>query len=247
MEPELPPMSEELQKLVRPEQGFPPLPPGMEAKLWAGIASQMPAALSHAAASAPHAAHGVSPLGRALLAKWPLGVAFAVGAGAGAGVHATYAKPAVIVQTVEREPAEAPAPPPTPVAPAAAVPVEPIHHRPMKVPSTPASVKLTPPPPPAPLAEDPSLAAERSLIEMGRTALSRGKNQDAYRTMLEHEKQFPNGKLAEERDVVRIQELVAMGQLEAARVLAQSFYVEHPNSLLRPAVEQALKAVGQRP
>jgi outer membrane protein assembly factor BamD (BamD/ComL family) len=82
---------------------------------------------------------------------------------------------------------------------------------------------------------------------MGHTALARGDSGAAYKAMLEHERRFPQGKLAEERDAIRIQALVGLGQPEAARLRADAFRKRYPESLLRPAVEHAVTENPRRP
>jgi hypothetical protein len=55
-----------------------------------------------------------------------------------------------------------------------------------------------------------------------------------------HERDFPRGTLAEERDALRVQALVAAGEREAAQSRARSFHKRFPQSLLAPTVDEVL-------
>ena len=92
-------------------------------------------------------------------------------------------------------------------------------------------------------ARDRNLAAERKLVEMARSALARGHTEGAIAALRRHVHQFPNGQLAEERDSLLVQTLVAKGDFAQARVRARSFERQHPHSLFSPVVEQALKSI----
>jgi hypothetical protein len=237
MSEQLPPLPGDIEKLLAPVRGVPALPPGVETRLWGPIAAQLaapPPALPHAPLPKP------PPHLPVWLAKWPLAVAFAVGGGAGAGLHARITKPKVVESVVavaapEASPPLAPVPAPLPIEPPPA-PARPNHHL---APAAPAPIPVIPSTP-APVPNDAALGAERALLEIGRTALARGQPKAAYQAMVDHERRFPSGRLSEERDAIRIQALAAMGQLDAARVLAESFRLTYPKSLLLPAVDRAL-------
>jgi hypothetical protein len=95
--------------------------------------------------------------------------------------------------------------------------------------------------------EDPpeSLAAERRLVELARTALARSRPADAVAALEQHRKRFPRGQLAEERDGLHVLARAASGELQRAREEARSFKRRYPRSLLLPAIEAAL-AQGSR-
>jgi outer membrane protein assembly factor BamD (BamD/ComL family) len=92
-------------------------------------------------------------------------------------------------------------------------------------------------------ARDRGLAAERKLVEMGRTALARGHTDLAIAALRRHTQAFPNGQLAEERDSLLVQALVAKGEFAQARQRAVRFHRQHPHSLFLPVVDQALRSI----
>ena len=87
--------------------------------------------------------------------------------------------------------------------------------------------------------KDTSLAAERSLIEVAHTALSRGDSSGAIAALDQHAKRFPFGQLGEEREALYVQALSQAGRRDEARVRALRFKKQFPGSLLLPVVEAA--------
>jgi hypothetical protein len=87
------------------------------------------------------------------------------------------------------------------------------------------------------------LSVERNLLEIARTALARGKTDTALAILRRQARQFPSGQLAEERDGLWIQALVAKGDYAQARERATHFHRQHPHSLFAPAVDQALQSI----
>ena len=92
----------------------------------------------------------------------------------------------------------------------------------------------------APAPEEGTLGAELRLTSGARAALARGDGAAALRSIDEHERAFPQGELAQERDSLRIQALVAEGDLAEARSRAHAFRQRYPGGLLVPSVERAL-------
>jgi len=92
-------------------------------------------------------------------------------------------------------------------------------------------------------ARDRGLAAERKLIEMARTALARGRTDLALAAIRRHARSFPTGQLAEERDSLLVQALVAKGEHAQAHERAARFHQQHPQSLFAPVVDQALRSI----
>lgn len=90
---------------------------------------------------------------------------------------------------------------------------------------------------------DAGLAAERNLIEIARTALTRGHIDGALATLHRHVRQYPKGQFVEERDSLLVQALVAKGDHAQARERAARFRRQHPSSLFLPAVDQALQSI----
>jgi TolA-binding protein len=84
-----------------------------------------------------------------------------------------------------------------------------------------------------------SLAEERALLEMGRSALARGQSTDAVAAARKHERTFPRGKLTEEREVLMVQALAASGARDEAKARAARFAQSYPSSIFGPAVRAA--------
>jgi hypothetical protein len=97
-------------------------------------------------------------------------------------------------------------------------------------------------PPPAAPSE---LDAERQLLERARSALARGRAEDALLALMEHERRFPGGAMREERDGLTVQALAAAGRPEQARLRAARFREEHPESMLGGVVDEAVRDAGR--
>jgi hypothetical protein len=106
-----------------------------------------------------------------------------------------------------------------------------------------ASEELRPQPsPPAGALLPTTLEAETRLVQAGLAALHDG---DAVRALAffdEHARSYPNGVLAEERDVERIEALCALGRSDAPRVAASAFLRAHPGSPLVQRVRASCAA-----
>jgi TolA-binding protein len=95
---------------------------------------------------------------------------------------------------------------------------------------------------PSPASARPSnsdLTAERSLLDVARTALGRGDFANALVSADAHQKRFPKGALAEEREALAVQALAGAGRRDEARARAERFAKSFPGSILLPAVEAA--------
>ncbi len=90
---------------------------------------------------------------------------------------------------------------------------------------------------------DKRLEAERKLVEMARTALSRRQTDDALSALRRHQRLFAKGELAEERDSLMVSVLVARHEIEQARASAVRFHRQYPHSLFGPSVDQALLSI----
>ena len=190
-----------------------------------------------------------------LVAKPWIAVAFAfvLGGVAGAGLYAAARKPVtsppqVTTVVVERR-VEVPVPAPPPSA---------VIVLPSTVDTTSPTIAAGSPPPVAvgvaPPAQmgaaaaksgnaasttDTGLAAERALLEVARTALSRGDAASALTSLDEHAKRFPGGQLTEEREALYVQALARAGHLSEAKARAARFAKRFPESMLLPVVEAA--------
>ncbi|GMU60376.1 MAG: hypothetical protein AMXMBFR34_21390 [Myxococcaceae bacterium] len=197
-------------------------------------------------ASAGGAAAGLSAAaGAVTLTKTALtlGAALLLGAGVAGGVvlGRTAFAPEVPPKAtpVASQPVVAIPPPVTPEQPevvASPPEVKPVSPTPRaQAPKKDASPKAEPTG-----ARDTELSAERALLEVARTALAKGDVPGTLEAVERHAREFPRGRLAEEREVLFIQALAQAGRRDEALARAQRFRAHFPDSLMLPAVDAAL-------
>ncbi len=87
---------------------------------------------------------------------------------------------------------------------------------------------------------DGDLTAERELLSIARTAVARGQGDAALAALDRHARQFPRGRLAEERESLRIQALIAAGRKDEAKSKAKDFGKQFPGSLQKKAIETSI-------
>jgi hypothetical protein len=71
-----------------------------------------------------------------------------------------------------------------------------------------------------------------------RAAVARGDYAAALTPIAEHARRFRDGRLAEEREALRVKTLVGLGRTEEAQRAASAFQARFPRSVLSPAVRQ---------
>lgn len=250
--PELEPLPPEVEGLLERERSLLPPPAGAQQAVLAQVTATLlagpPAAGAASEAGASAGATGVKAL---LASKLVTGaVLFVLGGVSGAAGHALYLGAAA----PEPVPAPVAAPAPTPAAivppfvAATPPPSEPI--APPTPPVAPASApRLREParavatPSRAPEARDNALAAERRLLEVARTALSRGQSGAAIKGLEEHAASYASGQLAEEREALWIQALVSEGRYPDARAKGAQFHKKFPRSMLGETVDATLASI----
>jgi hypothetical protein len=162
---------------------------------------------------------------------------FLVGAAVGGATVGTLDR----VRHTSEPPAVAVSAPP--VAPIPAPLLEPaLAPSPSEPPPTPMVHRTVVVPAPS-AARDKSLEAERKLVEMARTSLARGQTANALAALRRHQRSFPKGQLAEERDSLWVSALAANGDHAQAREHAARFRRQHPHSLFAPVVDQAIQSI----
>jgi len=177
-----------------------------------------------------------------------LAVAFAVGAVAGSVTTRLWDRDAPVPSVEARHEATPgrPALAAQPVLPPGEHPAPGVVKEPAPEPASPARpsvvrhVVTTTPAAPPESTTDKQLAAERALLERARSALLRSHPADALAALRQHEQTFPDGKLIEEREALRVLALAANGALGRAQEHARRFRARYPKSLLLPAVEAVL-------
>jgi hypothetical protein len=80
--------------------------------------------------------------------------------------------------------------------------------------------------------------AELRLLRDARAAVARRDFAAALVPIGEHTRLFKNGRLAEEREALRVKALSGLGRTEEARRAAGAFRTRFPRSVLLPAVSQ---------
>jgi len=167
--------------------------------------------------------------------------AFALGGVVGAGLYANL-RPAApvpvaaapIVVASASPPVQAPAPtiePPAPSEPEAPA----VSGLPAARPAPDADAGLA--------GHDATLAAERALLEVARSAVARKQSAAAFEALGRHAREFPRGRLSEEREGLWIQALIGAGRTDEARQRASRFKKSFPRSMLIPAFESALGTI----
>jgi hypothetical protein len=87
------------------------------------------------------------------------------------------------------------------------------------------------------------LAAERTLLDVARAALSRGEAANAIAAAERHAAEFPDGQLAEEREAILIRALVQSGSMESARARARRFHARFPQSIFDRTIDAATASI----
>jgi len=217
----------ELAALLDSERGA-EAPADALGRVWGRVLVAPPLLVS---APAPHVAPASAAHG--WLASHAIGVAtaaFLAGGAAGAAVYAAaQPPPPERIVYVERPAPYSPTPNPAPI-PAPAPDPTPISRTP-----TPIAA------PPAPSST--SLSAERTLLDGARNALASHDAATALTLLADHRRRFPKPQLAEERDALTIQSLVALGRYDDARSAAARFKAATPGSLFLPAIEASLASI----
>ncbi len=193
----------------------------------------------------PGAGGATGGVATSLLAK-PLVVGlttFVLGMGAGAGLHAGVQR----LRAPPSNPTRAAAPAPLPAAQPTSAPVRAPEVAPVPAAAAPVAERArngsTSRDSRGDLPRDTQLAAERAVLEMARTALGRGDGGGALVSVIRHEREFPRGRLAEEREALRVQALAAAGRAAEARAAGTRFRAGYPRSLFLPVVQAALKSL----
>ncbi|WP_437930242.1 hypothetical protein WMF37_13750 [Sorangium sp. So ce291] len=202
----------------------------------------------------------VAPLGTAAsagttLPMWVKGLFIAVGLGlGGAGLYATLdggpggaastAAPLVLTdlpleQLLSRSHGGVPVAAPAQAAPAPEVEAP----RPAAPPARREAPRNTRPAAPAPAApvDSDELLRESNLIDRARAAATQNP-EAALSAVGEHQREFPAGRLAEEREYVAIRALMRLGRVDEARARADAFLARYPSTSYADRVHRAVGA-----
>ena len=164
--------------------------------------------------------------------RWAVatGLAWLLGAAAAAGAYQVRAHLALpSIRRAAAAPVEIAArtQPMLPPAPAAELPPAPV----------PAPAPAHVPGPRAPSHAD-AARAELRLLRQARAAVAREDHAAALPLIAEHLRRFKNGRLAEEREALRVKALAGAGRIDEAQLAAAAFRVRFSRSVLLPVVSQ---------
>jgi hypothetical protein len=85
-----------------------------------------------------------------------------------------------------------------------------------------------------------SYAAELKLLNRAQAAYANRDFRGALTLVAEHARRFPNGRLAEEREALRVRSLAASGHPAEARRATAAFAERFPRSVLLPRLRGTL-------
>jgi hypothetical protein len=160
------------------------------------------------------------------------------------GICIARPTPSEDIATVTRTPT--PVVSPSSLAPSAPVVISPAASTPPAPASTsslgapPRSTAAQPRPPTSDELDARGLSAERALLDAARIALARGEGAEALDAAERHAKEFPRGRLSEEREALAIRALAMIQRTDEARSREERFRARFPNSLMLPGLEAVL-------
>jgi hypothetical protein len=91
---------------------------------------------------------------------------------------------------------------------------------------------------PVPASRPDAAMGELELLTRARQADARGDYVGALALLSEHERRYPAGRLSEEREVLRVKALVALGRADEARRAGARFHRRFPHSVLLQKVDE---------
>ncbi len=97
-----------------------------------------------------------------------------------------------------------------------------------------------PAPAASPRAGDERYALELKVLQPARAAVARDDFSSALAAIAEHERRFPDGQLAEEREALRVQALLGLQRTEEASRAAAAFGERFPGSVLLSRMRKSL-------
>jgi hypothetical protein len=231
------PMDPELDRLLDAERGA-TAPPAALDRIWARVSGGVPP-------TDPSEGEGGGATVGASISSKVVGIAiaaFVAGGVTGAAIHAAMRAPArERIVYVDRPvplappaPIDSPPPAASTIAPSSAAASASAAHR------AHATSAIAPP---ARSSTPSTLSAERALLDSARAALTSGDTERALALLDDHVRRFPKPQLAEEREAIAIQALVAAGRYDEARARAARFRASAPTSLFLPAVDATIASI----
>lgn len=213
-----PPPPPEVDTLLAHERDVSPVPAAVRARTLA----RARAALVAGAVRSPS-----RPIATTRRISWAAAAALVCVGGVAIGA-AAYEIRVRLIEAPSAPPAAAPVTrvaikPATPAAPEAPI---------ADAPSAPPDTRATTPP----LSRADAARAELRLLKQARAAVARENYAAAMPPIAEHVRRFKNGRLAEEREALRVKALAGLGRTDEAQRAAAAFRARFPRSVLLPAV-----------
>ncbi|HEX4478510.1 MAG TPA: hypothetical protein VH142_25685 [Polyangiaceae bacterium] len=160
--------------------------------------------------------------------RW--GVVVAVACAASAAIGATAYEMGVHHRPIAGDHPAAPTITVVETSPVPSTPTTPIVVVPSSAPAPAVPPRRSSPAAPAP--------EELRLLQQARAAVARQDFAAALPLIAEHAREFKNGRLAEEREALRVRALSGLGRTEEAQHAADAFGSRFPRSVLLPAVSR---------
>jgi hypothetical protein len=91
--------------------------------------------------------------------------------------------------------------------------------------------------------KDADLARERILLERARMAMARGEPSEAIDALGTHAREYPAGRMIEEREALLVQALAQAGRMQEARGRADRFRARFPHSVFVPVIDALLAPI----
>jgi len=148
-------------------------------------------------------------------------------AGAAAALQARVPRSSVVDPTVRRSPEAPPVPASAPRPPTEEPASASVHS------ARPARLHRSVP--------QESYAAELRLLERAQSEYTSQDFPDALMLVAEHARRFPNGRMAEEREALRVRSLAGAGRSGEARRALSTFAEHFPHSALLPRLRQSVQ------
>jgi hypothetical protein len=212
-----PPLSPEVRALLDRERTVPPQPAAVRAR-----------ALARARASLAAGGAVSKPPVRVRRIRWAAAAALACAASAAVAAGAYEIRLRLARPPSDRPVPAVAAPPVRP--PVRSVPAAPVADAPAAEPARPIAAPR--------LSQAEALRAELRLLRPARAAVAREDFMAALPPIAAHARRFKDGRLAEEREALRVKALAGLGRTEEARRAAVAFRARFPRSVLLPAVSQ---------
>jgi hypothetical protein len=234
-----PPLPPDIAEMLALENELDDVSPDLAKSIWGGVEEQITSTPGgggdgggsggHGGGGAPSVPTGgvAKVVSAALTSAVVAGVVgFAIGRASAPETKLATVAPQTIVASDPAAPVPAASAPPE--APSATEPA----------PSVAATTTATAAARPPAAASD--FSAERSLLERARSALARSDGTAAMAAIDEHQRRFPSGSLAEEREALAVRALLASGKRAEAERRAAAFGKRYPNSLFSKMLDADL-------